>query len=97
MCNVQCTMYIMIYIGRIDKFQAEKIKNDMARVAFVHCPINTVICCLRVLTLLIRQAGAVSKKKFDCFFLVYWVYLNYIHLILGGWFTRCLETSMHHI
>ena len=37
------------------------------------------------------------KKIFDCFFLVYWVHLNDIYQILGGWFTRCLETSMYHI
>ena len=52
--------------------------------------------CIKILTLSLRQAGAVLKK-FDCFFLVYWVHLNDIHQILGGWFTRCLETSMYHI
>ena len=36
------------------------------------------------------------KKIFDCFFLVYWVHLNDIYQILGGWFTRCLETSMFY-
>ena len=48
------------------------------------------------LTLSLRQAGAVSKKIFDCFFLVYWVHLNDIYQILGGWFTRWLETSMFY-
>ena len=50
-----------------------------------------------LLTHSLRQAGAVSKKIFDCFFLVFWVHLNDIYQILGGWFTRCLETSMYHI
>ena len=49
------------------------------------------------LTLSLRQAGAVSKIIFDCFFLVCWVHLNDIYQILGGWSTRCLETSMYHI
>ena len=49
-----------------------------------------------LLTLSLRQARAVSKIIFDCFFLVYWVHLNDIYQILGGWFTRCLETSMFY-
>ena len=49
------------------------------------------------LTLSLRQVGAVSKKIFNSFFLVYWVHLNDIYQILGGWLTRCLETSMYHI
>ena len=49
-----------------------------------------------ILTLSLRQSGAVSKKIFDCFFLVYWVHLNVIYQILNGWFIRCLETSMYH-
>ena len=57
----------------------------------------TAISSKYVLTLSLRQAGAVSKKIFDCFFLVYWAHLNDIYQILGGWFIRCLETSMYHI
>ena len=48
------------------------------------------------LTLSLQQAGAVSKKIFYCFFLVYWVHLNDIYQKLGGWFTRSLETIMFY-
>ena len=59
--------------------------------------LNNAWSCSICLTLSDRQAGAVSKKMFDGFFLVYWVHLDDICLILGVWFTRCLETSMYHI
>ena len=51
------------------------------------CPLNPFITASR---------GRIKKKHLT-FFLVYWVHLNDIYQILGGWFTRCLETSMYHI
>ena len=78
------------------------VVNVYPYILYSHPAIVTVNICSffygdNSLTLSLRQAGAVSKKIFDCFFLVYWVHLNDIHQILGGWFTRCLETSMYHI